>query len=559
MFETNVINEIDLRKDEAEMDVLFAICESYSKMINIVNEVDDESIIQESYTSLFMEAVDNETSNFSIKDFVLGLLGKIFEALKSIMVKIIDVITKRIFRRRETYNALVNSLILLDCFQHVNVKSVVQESRLCEIEFDGIYAEFNNDDIGDNEVIQEKWTPMDEMRYRKAEKNIANAKKEQSGELSAEQLYKGLQRFYKVELRHRVMSKKELADIVKCVCMTATPSAINELKEQINNFEKNDTIQKISDEANRHREFIINEVDKKNQAKWKEICDVRRAQCKTIEQADMELKAMESLIDNFGKSVSNLTNQRVTGSKVAVMDTLTTGAGKAAYRGFLDLADVLWSTVKQIPTVLNTLKQNITLTMPIREAAKQVKSNVDNALTNTGSDLREGYEKFQSTYHEEKDKLNAMGQKATKMIATLKFFGDGLGEETIIANQDNINSDVFRPEKIKNGVDVTRIIGKLIYGGPVTFTMKILAMLLPGYVMWASTMALGAGGVRATVAAGTAIAANAGAMAAGIASTATIANVFKTLTGTVIRGYGVRKLTGDMDAKTPTMIHDEQR
>jgi hypothetical protein len=559
MFETNVINEIDLRKDEAEMDVLFAICESYSKMINIVNEVDDESIIQESYTSLFMEAVDNETSNFSIKDFVLGLLGKIFEALKSIMVKIIDVITKRIFRRRETYNALVNSLILLDCFQHVNVKSVVQESGLCEIEFDGIYAEFNNDDIGDNEVIQEKWTPMDEMRYRKAEKNIANAKKEQSGELAAEQLYKGLQKFYKVELRHRVMSKKELADIVKCVCMTATPSAINELKEQINNFEKNDTIQKISDEANRHREFIINEVDKKNQAKWKEICDVRRAQCKTIEQADMELKAMESLIDNFGKSVSNLTNQRVTGSKVAVMDTLTTGAGKAAYRGFLDLADVLWSTVKQIPTVLNTLKQNITLTMPIREAAKQVKSNVDNALTNTGSDLREGYEKFQSTYHEEKDKLNAMGQKATKMIATLKFFGDGLGEETIIANQDNINSDVFRPENIKNGVDVSRIIGKLIYGGHITFTMKILAMLSPGYVMWASTVALGVGGVQATVAAGTAIAENAGAMAAGIVSTATIANVFKTLTGTVIRGYGVRKLTGDMDAKTPTMIHDEQR
>ena len=444
MFDTNVINDIDLCTDEAELDVLFSVCESYTKILSIIAESEDTVIVQENY-SLFMEA-DNADKK-SIKEIVLGIIGKLCEALKNIIVKIIDVFNRRILKKRDSYNAVVNSLMLLDAFKHVTVSSVVQETGLCNIEFDEVYAEFNTDDIGDNEVVQEKWSPMDELRFRRAERNIQTAT---SPDISSDQLIKGLQRFYSVELRHKILSKKEITDIVKCILMTATPEVVNELKTQVTKFEFNDTLKQLSEEAQGYKQFIVETVDKKNQQKWQEVCNLRRAQCESMEQADMELNAMETLAENFGKTVSKLTKQRVTGSKVAVMDTLTTRADKALYRGFLDLADVIWSTMKQVPTALGVLKQNITITTPVIDAAKQVKTNLDTALTNTGAELREGYEEFQKRYHHDKDMLNEMNQKATKTIAVLKFCGDGIGEETIIANQDVINSDVYRPENIKH-------------------------------------------------------------------------------------------------------------
>lgn len=549
MFDTNVINDIDLCTDEAELDVLFSVCESYTKILSIIAESEDTVIVQENY-SLFMEA-DNTDEKKSIKEIVLGIIGKLCEALKSIIVKIIDVFNRRILKKRESYNAVVNSLMLLDAFKHVTVSSVVQETGLCNIEFDEVYAEFNTDDIGDDEVVQEKWSPMDELRYRKAERNIQATA---SPDVSSDQLIKGLQRFYSVELRHKILSKKEITDIVKCILMTATPEVVNELKTQVTKFEFNDTLKQLSEEAQGYKQFIVETVDKKNQQKWQEVCNLRRVQCESMEQANMELNAMETLAENFGKTVSKLTKQRVTGSKVAVMDTLTTRADKALYRGFLDLADVIWSTMKQVPTALGVLKQNITITTPVIDAAKQVKTNLDTALTNTGAELREGYEKFQTRYHHDKDMLNEMNKKATKTISVLKFCGDGIGEETIIANQDFINSDVYRPENIKNGGDVARILGKIAFGGPCTFVMKIFCMLVPGYVAWATATMGGLDPKQAFGAAGAAI----GAKVLSNVSALTIKNVFATLTGTAIRGYAVRKLTGDMDAQTPTMIHDEK-
>ena len=545
MFDTNVINDIDLCTDEAELDVLFSVCESYIKFLSIIAESEDTVIVQENY-SLFMEA-DNADEKKSIKEIVLGIIGKLCEALKSIIVKIIDVFNRRILKKRDSYNVVVNSLMLLDAFKHVTVSSVVQETGLCNIEFDEVYAEFNTDDIDNDEVVQERWSPMDELRFRKAEKNIQAA-------TSSDQLIKGLQRFYSVELRHKILSKKEITDIVKCILMTATPEVVNELKTQVTKFEFNDTLKQLSEEAQGYKQFIVETVDKKNQQKWQEVCNLRSAQCESMEQANMELNAMETLAENFGKTVSRLTKQRVTGSKVAVMDTLTTRADKALYRGFLDLADVIWSTMKQVPTALGVLKQNITITTPVIDAAKQVKTNLDTALTNTGAELRKGYEAFQKRYHHDKDMLNEMNEKATKTISVLKFCGDGIGEETIIANQDSINSDVYRPENIKNGGDVARILGKIAFGGPCTFVMKIFSMLVPGYVAWATATMGGLDPKQAFGAAGAAI----GAKVLSNVSAITITNVLSTLTGTAIRGYAVRKLTGDMDAQTPTMIHDEK-
>ncbi len=551
MVNTNVINDIDLRTDEAELDVLFSICESYNKILSIVTLSPDTEIIQESF-SLFMEAKDDTNEKKSLKDYVVSVISKICEAFKSIIVKIIDIINKKFFKKRESFNAVINCLMFLDAFKHVTISSVVQETGLCNIEFDGVYAEFNNDDIGEEDIVQERWTPADEMRYRKAERNITQAK----AGLPPEQLKKGLENFYRVEIRHKVLSKKEITDIVKCVLMTARPEVVDELKEQVTKFEFNDTLKALSEEAQGYKKFIVETVDKKNQQKWEEICTTRATQCETPEQANMELNAIATLAENFGQSVSNLTKQRVTGSKVAVMDTLTTRADKAIYRGFLDLADIIMSTIKQIPAVLSVLTQDIKLMdiKNVKQNAKQLKSNFDTSLTSTGAELRKGYEEFQKRYHHDKDLLNEMNEKATKTISVLKFCGDGIGEETIIANQDFINSDVYRPENIKGGGDVARILGKMAFGGPCTFVMKIFGILLPGYVAWATATMNGFDAKQAFGAAGAAV----GATALSKVSSITVKSVFKTLTGTAIRGYAVRKLTGDMDAQTPTMIHDEK-
>ena len=556
MVNLDILNDIELEQSKSELNVLYSICESYNKMLQIITETDDVSIIQE--CALFQEADDvKKEDKKSIKDYFLSILSKVFEAIKNLLVKIIDVLSGLFIKKKNSYIAVVNCLMILDAFQHVNVSSVVNEYGVYDVEFDEVYAEYNTDDF-DADLVQERWSPIDEARYRKAEKNIAKAQQNTEINITTEQLTKGLMKFYNVEIRHHVMSKKEITDIVKCLAMCTTPDVLNELKNSIKKFENNDEMKKLSAEAQGYAEFIKETVDKRNQDKWKEICDLRRTQCKTYEQADAELKSMEALVDGVGKTIGKLTNQRISGSKVAVMDTLTTDALSGATRGCMDIAQMLWSALTQIPTAFSTLKQNISLSNNAIKNIKQLKTNVDGALVKNGGQLRDDYENFQTTFHEEEDKLKELGQRSTKLISTIKFCGDGIGEETIIINQDQINNDVYVPEKIHSPKDIIKVIAKLIYGGPCTFTYKIIATLTPFYVGWAIATANGLDQKQAAMAGLTTLGGSLIGKGTALISTATVSNVFKTLTGTALRGYAARKLTGDLDRKTPTMVHDEQ-
>lgn len=597
----NILNEIDIEQNISEINVLYSICESYNKMIQIITETDNTSIIQECV--VFQEADTVKTDDKkSIKDYFLSILSKVFNAIRILLTKIIDFLSKIFIKKRDSYIAVVNCLMILDAFQHVNVTSVITESNTISIEFDDdVWSEYNTDEIIDTDkLIQEGWytSPYGELRYREAEARIAEATGEKSINITYDKIEKGLKRFYNVEIRHKIMSKKDVTDLVKALCAVATPEALNEIKNVIKKIENGDEIKKLSQEAQGYVEFITEFVDEKNQQKWKEICDVRRTQCKTYEQADAELRSMEALVNGVGKTIGKLTNQRITGSKNAVMDVVSNGEwagvkslGRAvgdagaivggAVSGVVDkavegvkskggvkstlqgLANTLYSSMTQVPTALGKIKQYIVNIKHISDVAddavkgiKKVDSVVSKPLANTGKQLRSDYENFQKVYHEEDDKLKELGQRSTNLINSVKFCGDGLGEETFIIHQDTINNDVYVPENIHSPKDVVRVIAKKIYSGPCTAVFRLLKILAPFYIGWAVATAQGLNQKQAVTAGFVTLSTkNIKKITVGL-SELTVKKVFKSLTGDVLVGYAARKMTGDLNTPTPTMAHD---
>ena len=571
MINLDILTDIELEQNKSELNVLYSICESYNKILQMMNESQDDSFIQESV--LFTEA-DDVKKDPSFKDKFLAIISKIFDALKNLIVKAIDIVTKIFIKHKTSHYAAINCLNILDAFQHVSVSSVIQESGLCVVEFDGIYAEYNTDEVNE-EIVQEKWSPIDEMRYKKAEKNIAKAK---GMEITPDEIAKGLKKFYNVEVRHKIISKKEITDIVKCICMTAPPGTVEELKSMIKKFEDTDEMKKLSNEALRYHSFITETVAKKNQERWDKLCSMKRKQCKTVEQADAEMKVMESLVEGVGATLGKLTKNRAIGNKNVVMDLTTENFLKAGIRltgdvshgimkSFVDVASLMYSSITQIPQILGSLKQKVLmLTTNIKEKGTintgvemigKTKETVDKALTKTGSELRDEYEDFQRTYHKEDDKLKELGLRTNKLVKTVKFCADGLGEETIIIGQDEINDDLYRQENWKDPKKLPVLIGKMIYGGPCTFTMKIICLLAPGYLAWAVAMANTSDLKTSIAAGGVAIGANAMGKALSYVNVKTIGTVFKSLFGIQWKSYVANKLSGDIDRPTPTMQHEE--
>jgi hypothetical protein len=85
----NILNEIDIEQNHSEINVLYSICESYNKMIQIMTETNNDSIIQECV--VFQEADTVKTDDKkSIKDYFLSILSKVFNAIRTLLTKIIE-------------------------------------------------------------------------------------------------------------------------------------------------------------------------------------------------------------------------------------------------------------------------------------------------------------------------------------------------------------------------------------------------------------------------------------------------------------------------------------
>ena len=588
MVNLDILNDIELEQNKSEMNVLYSICESYNKMLQIITETDDVSIIQECSLSQEADEVKKEDKK-SIKDYFLSILSKVFEAIKKLLTKVIDILTNLFVKKKKGCISTVNSLMILDAFEHVTIRTAYQESVMYNIvEFDEVYAEYNTDDI-DCDIIQERWTPVDQINYQKAEYRIAKAaekeEKQKPFNISKAELERGLKHFYNVELNHHIMSKKDITNLVKCISASISKEALDELKDSIKNFENTEEMKKLSAETQRYADFIKEFVGICNDERWKEICDVRRQQCKTYAQADAEMKVIESLVNNFGSSISKLTGQRWAGSKVAVMDTLMVdkslgsaatallkdAAGGIARAGvsepakkaykvlntpLQDIANKLWSYTSNAPTILGKVKDLINRS---NEARKTVKAASDAALEKTGKELRDSYEKFQKTFHEEDDKMKELNQRSTLLIKSVKFCCDGPAEELIIIGQDVFNKVLFFPEKaFKSPLSAAKWIGLKMIGGPVTFVKKIICTFMPYYISWAILVAGGTSPISAIKYEGTEIMSHAFIISLSIIGITTIKDVFKDLMGMNLQAYIARRMSGDINRPTPTMIHDEQ-
>lgn len=550
-----LLDNITSTQEDSEIDVLYSICESYHKMIKIASETNNEEIFQET-CMLFMES-DSSSSDNGIKDFIVNISRKLSDAVSKLIAKLTGFLVKKFSKNIGTYYATINSLKIIEAFKTVSVPSIVQEGY---VDDDVVYQE----GLTPEERQKRKEEKLQKKQDKIFEKNLTKYKRNEVKELIAQnpdiaKIEKDLKRFYDAELRHHILSDNDIRDIVTDLSKTASPEAIKELKSVILKFENGDIMKKLSDESQRHHEAIQSLVDKKNEEKWHEVCLAVMAGCDTPQQANARIDMVSSLVDNFGKTVSKLTNQRITGNKAMVVDTFTQSSFlgiKPLVTLLCDLTDII---IKAVPSFVSKLGNMVKTAwddhknrVPAKETFNKI---IKDPLQDSGKEMRQSYEKFQRDYHTNQDELKRMGEKTDKLMGLTKFCLDGLGEETFIINQDKINSSVYVPENIHSPKDVVKRIGLMTYGGPCTFALKIIKTLAVGYIPAAAILCNGGSMTQAAAAYGMTVAGTAVTKLGNFFTQDVTKRVVSKILSTTVTGYIARNLTGDMSLPTPSMRH----
>lgn len=501
-----VFSMIDDTVNESELNVIVSIVESYQKLIRIMDESDyDESIIQESV--LFTEADDVSTEKKSVGASIKEAFKRLFNAIRVGFTKIANKVKKVYATKKERFITVVNCLRLLDVLKNTTVTPVTE--GYCDVVFEGIYQEFNDIEFDDDEIIQEGIS--DSIRMYRADRRIEKAAK-----LQDKPVVDALVTFYNSEIRHNVMSKKDLTELVRALAMT-NPEKMSEIKAALSQLNNSNTMTQFSEETIRNYRLATALGDELISRKAQEI--ERKMTAKMgADEAKRRLDLIEKFSDTLGSAMDSVQGQKnLKKTNVANMlyggDTLLEKLrNKSAI--FVDLGEFAWRTLTHLPSTYKNLEQ-------------------------IGVTLYEKHIDFDDAVFDDAQERKELNMKADKLAQTFLFCADGLKEETYGYKDDWFNKDVFNMfnqgyKAVPGGV------AKWIIGGPISFCMKVLGYLMTGAVTFISTYTVTNDAKSAAVGAGMAVA---GKFVNGI----TVKNIAKTIRNTLIQAHIAKKLTPDTD------------
>ena len=302
----DILNYIDEVTFRSEIDVLIAVCESYEKALAIISNEDySEDIIQESF-SIYMEDGEN---GFSIK----ALFKKVILFFKNVCAKIKGLFLRCVTVNKTKYIQSYNALLIVDELNKMFSSNIFKEYME-----DQISAEVFQEGLFDRKSEQEK----EEEEYMKGQ---VVREKELNENVKAND--KALQDFVK-QLRRKVfaddkftrmLSKKDVENIVKVTCIGASKDELRKLQDAVNDITKNNNFQGIDKNAVSTIGLIATTgksfSDAKAIKKTNSIDDYtrERAQQKidsnnTI-KAEMDIDLLEKFAETFGKGYNLLSGR----------------------------------------------------------------------------------------------------------------------------------------------------------------------------------------------------------------------------------------------------------
>lgn len=292
----------------SEIDVLIAITESYQKALTMLDYVDyDDSIIQESF-SIYME--NDEPS--SIK----SLFKKIVTFFKNVCSKLGSIVNRCINANKKKFTATYNVLCIIDELNRIFSSKVFNE-----------YV----DDAIDADVFQEslfrkkeEWEKEEEelnKRMNKKEKDLEKNVKQHEQEFN--KFIRTMRRKFKPDMFTKNLSRKDIQDIVKFICVGASKTELTKLRNAVNditndNFENVDkqlfdTLSLLTSTSSAlgkyKREF--NTRLKENKIITRKHIDAANEKIKDKYEKDYmksqyDMALLEKFADTFGKELNKL-------------------------------------------------------------------------------------------------------------------------------------------------------------------------------------------------------------------------------------------------------------
>lgn len=517
---TEVFSIIDNTVNESELDVIVSIVESYQKLIRIMDESDyDESIIQE--TVLFTEADNVSTEKKSVGASIKEAFKRLFNAIRVGFTKIANKVKKVYATKKERFITVVNCLRLLDVLKNTTVTPVTE--GYCDVVFEGIYQEFNDIEFDDDEEIVQEGI-SDSIRMHRADKRIEKAIK-----LQDKPVIDALVTFYNSEIRHNVMSKKDLTELVRALAMTNSREKMNEVKEALNQLNNSNTMTQFTEETIRNYRLATALGDELISRKAQEI-ESKMTTKMGADEAKRRLDLIEKFSDTLGSAMDSVQGQKnLKKTNVANMlyggDTLSEKL-KNKSSILIDLGEFAWRTLTHLPSTYRNLEK-------------------------IGSTLYEKHIDFDDAVFDDAQERKELNMKADNLAQGFLFCADGLKEETYGYKDDWFNKDVFN--MFNRGFKaLPGNVAKWIIGGPISLCMSVLGYLMTGAIAFISTYAVTGDAKLATVSAG-------GAMVGKFVNGITVKKIVKSIGRTMVQAHIAKKLTPDTDRVSKRKQAEQQR
>lgn len=455
-----LLEAIDDSVETSQLAVNIAICESYVKAMNIIDECGPDSltIFQES-VFLYQESGD-ETLGKKIKRIV----STVISTIKKVIDKIINVITKKINKSDKLFVTLINVLNIADAVQQTSRNKIIKE-----------YAIEYNDD----EYIQESTHNEAQQSLKERKKAVKKAVKERNKTLNkfVNVLYKDAAH----DVQTKILSKEDIKKIVMDIARKSTNEEFTRLQESIINFRRNpdevlidvaknymliDESMRMVGELKRLEQMLGS--NGKNTKKGED--EVARLDMKAdfqinklamkngYDKMDAELNLIKNFADTVGKSLNKLSRTDDFTFENLKRDLYAHGNGIGRTASVIaTLGSVLFEMRKRIPEAIKGLRDTKIMISDIQSVA---------------SDLYDSTHDFDDYIEAEGEYRKDLGIKMNYLVGT------GIKEITI----NNIKEETygwaddaaFNAMSYGNGDNLVTLAG----GGPFTLMARGIIALI---------------------------------------------------------------------------------
>ena len=455
---------------ESEIDVLIAITESYQKVLTILECSDyDESVIQESF-SLYMESDDEEGKESSIKN----LFKRIISFFKSVCSKISDLIQRCFNKNKRYYMATYNVLMIVDEMNRIFSSKTFNEYVSGEID-DEVFqealfgrtkseAEKEQNEIDKRQKAQEK-----EINKRMNKEEKENEKNTKAYDKEYKKFIRTLRRKFKPESFFRELSRKDIKDIVKVVCLGCSKNELTKLRNAVNdiakgNFENVDdniyetlklltytsksvgTFKKHA-EHNRMRKNVVISDKQRNAA-------LNKIDSNTSQKSSFDLALLDKFADTFGVELNRLSGRDHFSAEN--LKALVYGPNKI----FTIPATIVTFTTSTVFNLLTKAAFALSMFNP--------KMIID-GIRDCGRELDHLDDEFDKFASDDKILRKELGVRLNRTMDVVRFGAiDNIAEETYRWRNCPFNSLTYG-----TGNEITTIAG-----GPITLTVILISTIV---------------------------------------------------------------------------------